>query len=410
MTQRLYFTDAYLTEFESTVTACSPANDRFEAFLDQTAFYPTGGGQPHDLGRLGGATVQDVIDREEAGIAHVVDRRLEPGTRVTGVVDWTRRFDHMQQHSGQHMLSAAFEAVCKARTESFHLGVASSTIDLNRLLTATDVAAAEDEVNRIVWQDREVRLRFASAEEAEALPLRKESTRDGVLRLIEVPGFDLSACGGTHVSRTGAVGIVAVTGWEKFKGGTRVEFLCGNRAQTRIREWRDVFSATSRILSVLPSGLPQAIERLQGENKALGRTVRDLQKDLAVHVAAGLVAAGERTSNGHVILVQALDGWDVPGLTAIAVAAAQSPGVRLALFSSAAPSQVVVARSTESSLDATAVVKALASRFDGKGGGKPELAQAGGLKGDVAEMMATVRALLDGRPQQSPTAETPKTA
>ena len=394
MTDRLYYNDSYLTEFESAVTACVPRDGRYEVTLEKTAFYPTGGGQPNDVGVLGGRAVLDVIDHEAAGIGHVVDGPLEAGAVVKGVIDWPRRFDHMQQHSGQHILSAVFESVCKARTESFHLGTASSTIDLNKVLSPGEMAAAEDEANRIVWQDREVKLHFAAAGEGAATALRKESTREGTLRLIEVADFDRSACGGTHVARTGVIGIIAITGWEKFKGGARVEFLCGNRALGRIREWRDVFSATSRVLSVLPSGLAAAIERLQGENKALGKTVREMQEQLAGHVASGLVNEGAPASNGRVIVARALDGWDASGLKAVASAAIASPGACVAVFSATAPALVVVARAKDAGVDASAVTRALIARFGGKGGGKPEMAQAGGLQGDVNEMVTAARELL----------------
>jgi alanyl-tRNA synthetase len=394
MTERLYYTDSYLIEFESRVLACAPRDGRFEVSLASTAFYPTGGGQPNDLGTLGGRAVLDVIDHEAAGVVHVVDGPLEPGALVKGVIDWPRRFDHMQQHSGQHMLSAAFESISHARTESFHLGAASSTIDLDKVLPPSEIAAAEDEANRIVWQDREVRLLFAAAEDAAALDLRKESGREGTLRLIEVKDFDRSACGGTHVARTGVIGIIAIVASEKFKGGTRVEFLCGNRALARIREWRDVFSATSRVLSVLPSGLAAGIERLQGENKALGRTVREMQAQLAEHVAGELVEAGTPAPNGRVIVTKALEGWDAAGLKSIATVAAASPGVCAAVFSATAPALVVVARAADTGIDASAVVKALLARFGGKGGGKPEMAQGGGLQGNCSEMVAAARDLL----------------
>jgi alanyl-tRNA synthetase len=395
MTERLYYTDAYLTDFESEVTACSSVEGRLEVTLSATAFYPTGGGQPHDLGALGGRAVLDVIDREDAGIVHVVDGPLEPGARVKGIIDWTRRFDHMQQHSGQHMLSAAFVSAARAKTSSFHLGAASCTIDLDRGLSPEEIAAAEDEANRIVWQDREVRLRFTSADQTAGLPLRKESGREGTLRLIEVDGFDLSACGGTHVARTGVVGIISVTSWEKFKGGTRVEFLCGGRALGRLREWRDVFSATSRVLSVLPAALAPSIERLQGENKALGRSVRELQDQLAVHKAAELVAASTRTPAGRIVVAQALDGWDASGLKTIANAAVASPGVCVAVFSATTPALVVVARAADVALDSSVVVKALLTRFGGKGGGKPEMAQGGALVGEIDAMVEAARELLD---------------
>lgn len=394
MTERLYYSDSYLIEFESPVTACAPRDGRYEVTLARTAFYPTGGGQPNDLGTLGGRAVLDVVDHEDAGVGHIVDGPLEPGATVKGVIDWPRRFDHMQQHSGQHTLSAAFESVCQARTESFHLGTGSSTIDLNRVLSPDQIAAAEDEANRIVWQDREVRIQFAERGEAAATALRKESAREGTLRLIEVPDFDRSACGGTHVARTGVIGIIAITGWEKFKGGTRVEFLCGRRALGRIREWRDMFSATSRVLSVLPSGLAAGIERLQAENKALGRTVREMQEQLAGHVAAELVNQGAPASNGRVVVARTLEGWDAVGLKSVASAAAATPGVCAALFSATSPALVVVARAADAGVDSSAVIKALIGRFGGKGGGKPEMAQAGGLQGEVNEMVAAARDLL----------------
>ncbi|MEP7117451.1 MAG: alanyl-tRNA editing protein, partial [Acidobacteriota bacterium] len=177
MTERLYYTDSYLQECESAVRSCTPAGEHFEVVLAATAFYPTSGGQPHDTGTLGGHQVVDVIDRDDAGVTHVVSGALAAGAVVRGRIDWARRFDHMQQHTGQHVLSAAFETVCQARTESFHLGTMTATIDLHRALSPAEIRAAEDEANRVVWQDREVRVRFVSAEEAATLPLRKESGR-----------------------------------------------------------------------------------------------------------------------------------------------------------------------------------------------------------------------------------------
>ncbi len=247
-----------------------------------------------------------------AGWCTSLDGPLDVGAQVQGDIDWPRRFDHMQQHTGQHVLSAAFDRVCQARTESFHLGTTTATIDLHRAVTPAEIAAAEAEANRVVWEDRAVQVRFVSAEEAAALPLRKDSGRTGTLRLIEVADFDLSACGGTHVARTGGIGVIAVTGWEKFKGGTRVEFQCGGRALARMREWRDALAATNRLLSVSPIELAPAIERLQGENKALARTARGFQEQLATHVAAELVASGERV-NGRILVARAMDGWDAAG-------------------------------------------------------------------------------------------------
>jgi alanyl-tRNA synthetase len=302
----------------------------------------------------------------------------------------------MQQHTGQHVLSAAFDRLVNARTESFHLGAASSSIDLHREVSAEEIARVEDEANRVVWEDRPVAIKFVSAEEAAKLPLRKDPARTGPLRLIEVEDFDLSACGGTHVSRTGAIGIIAIAGAEKFRGGTRVEFLCGGRALNRFRTWRDAFAATQRVLSVPPQELAAGIERLQAESRSLQRTIRQLQEQLAAHEARALVARGERAGD-RMVVAEALDGWDAAGLKALAVAAAaQEPRAAVALFSTSTPALAVVARGPDAGVDAAAVLKALVGRFGGKGGGRPDLAQGGGLNGGANEILAAVRELLRG--------------
>lgn len=395
MTERLYYTDAYCRKFSAEVTSSTQTGAGFDVTLAATAFYPTSGGQPHDLGTLGGRRVLDVVDRDAAEVVHVLDGPLEAGTQVAGAIDWPRRFDHMQQHTGQHVLSAAFERCCGARTESFHLGTVSATIDLHRPVTPGEIAAAEDEANRVVWEDRQVQVRFVSADDAAALPLRKESGRTGVLRLIDVADFDLSACGGTHVAQTGGIGVIAVAGFERFKGGTRVEFVCGGRALGRFREFRDAFAAAGRVLSVAPAELAPAIERLQGENKSLAKAARGLQQQLAGHLAAELFTAGTATG-GRVVVAQALDGWDAAGLKSMAAAVAQNPGAAVAVFSAASPALVVVARGREVMVDASAVLKALIERYGGKGGGKPDLAQGGGLTGDVNDIVAAARELLGG--------------
>jgi len=238
MTERLYYTDPYLREFDADLVDTVSYEGQTALVLDRTAFYPDSGGQPSDAGAFGDVRVIDVVDVDDGRLLHVVDRAPSV-TRLHGTIDWTRRFDHMQQHTGQHVLSAAFARLLNPRTESFHMGVEYSTIDLAREVSAREVAQAEDEANRVVWEDRPVAIRFASAEEAAAMGLRKESKREGTLRLIDVEGFDLSACGGTHVARTGAIGIIAVSATERFRGGSRITFLCGGRALTGFRGLRD---------------------------------------------------------------------------------------------------------------------------------------------------------------------------
>jgi alanyl-tRNA synthetase len=395
MTDRLYYHDAYRTAFDAAVVSCASRDERFELVLDQTAFYPTSGGQPFDLGTLEDARVLDVVDRDDGHIVHIVDRMVPAGTTVHGTIDWRRRFDHMQQHTGQHVLSAAFDRLFAVRTESFHLGAVSATIDLAREVTRQQMVAATDESNRIVWEDRPVVVRFASEEEARTLPLRKETQRTGPLRLVEIEDFDLSACGGTHVGRTGAIGMIAVASWEKFRGGTRVEFLCGRRALTRFEAWRDALGATTQRLSVVPADLAAAVEKLQGEAKALQKTLRAQQAQLAGYEAQGLVARAEKVAD-RLLLVDALEGWDAAGLKALATAAtAMAPSMATALFSRTDPPVVVIAAGPDAHVVAAAVLKALTADFGGKGGGKRELAQGGGFSAPLEQLLDAARALLN---------------
>jgi alanyl-tRNA synthetase len=387
MTTRIYYTEPYRRTFDATVLTADPVDGRLHVTLDQTAFYPTSGGQPFDTGTLGGAAVVDVVDREDGAITHVVSGGLKAGEVVAGEIDWARRFDHMQQHTGQHVLSAAFDRLFGVRTESFHLGQLSATIDLAREVSAAEITKAEDDANRVVWDDRPVAIRFASAEEAAAMPLRKESGRTGALRVIDIEDYDLSACGGTHVERTGAIGVIAIGGAEKFKGGSRVEFLCGGRALERFRAWRGALAAMQKHLSVPPGDMAASIEKMQDEAKALQRVMRGFQEKLAAHEAEALLASGAR------LVVAALDGWDAHGLKSIATAAtAANPEAVIALFTTASPSQVVIARGSKARVDAGALLKQLASQFGGKGGGKPDLAQGGGFAAASTDLIAAVKA------------------
>ena len=389
MTERLYYTDSYLREFDATVVERVAHDGKAAVVLDRTAFYPTSGGQPFDVGTLSGAAILEVFDAEDGRVMHVVDR-VPDGDAVKGTIDWTRRFDHMQQHTGQHVLSAAFDRVLGARTESFHLGADYATIDLARDLSAADVARAEGEANRVVWEDRPVSIRFASADEAAQLGLRKESKRGGTLRLVDVEGFDLSACGGTHVARTGAIGVIAVSATERFRGGVRVTFLCGGRALAGFRALRDTVAGSVRALSVLPGELAPAIERLQGESRDLRRQIKDLQGTLASHEGDAL-AAGATAVGALKLVAAAMAGWDAAGLKTIAARIAERPAHVAVLVGDPPASPIVVARAADASVDAGAILKQLVQRHGGKGGGRPELAQGGGLTSAAADVLQSAR-------------------
>jgi alanyl-tRNA synthetase len=396
MTERLYYQDPYLREFDAELLDTVSHDGRTALVLDRSAFYPTSGGQPFDLGTFADVRVLDVVEVDDGRVLHVVDR-APSATRVHGAIDWTRRFDHMQQHTGQHVLSAAFARLFEARTESFHMGADYSTIDLAREMSVRQIAAAEDEANRIVWEDRPVTIRFAAADEAESLGLRKESKREGTLRLIGVEEFDLSACGGTHVSRTGAIGIIAISATERFRGGSRLTFVCGGRALSAFRSLRDTVVGSVRALSVLPAELPPAIERLQAESKDLRKQIKDLQARAAIHEGDALASASEETATGRLV-VAALPGWDVGGLKSIASRIAERPGHVAVLVGDPAPAALVVARAADVPLDASAVLRALLARHGGKGGGRPEFAQGGGVTSPPADVVQSARELVGARP------------
>jgi alanyl-tRNA synthetase len=412
MTDRLYYTDPYLRAFDATIARAGRRDDRLALTLDRTAFYPTSGGQPFDTGVLAGLRVVDVVDEDDGSITHIVEPgtvtpepgtnlepstlNLEPGHRVRGEIDWTRRFDHMQQHTGQHVLSAAFDKLFGVRTVSFHLGAAVSTIDLAREMTPAEITAAEVEANRIVWEDRPVAIRFADAEEAARLPLRKEPARGGILRLIDVEDFDLSACGGTHVARTGGIGVIAVASWERFKGGQRLEFLCGGRVLGGYRTLRDAVTASVRLLSVLPEELPTGIERLQRDAREQKRALAGLQNDLARYQADELVARAEPiTTGGGVRLVARAIDADASGLKNLASAIASKPGLLVALVSTTTPALVVIARSADvATLSAQHLLTTLMAEFGGRGGGRAEMAQGGGLAASADAIIAALRAAI----------------
>ena len=393
MTNRLYYTDPSCRRFDATVTRAFDHEGRPAVTLDRTAFYPSSGGQPFDTGRLGGTDVVDTIDDGDE-IIHVLASPLAHGASVTGEIDWTRRFDHMQQHTGQHILSGAFETLFENLTVGFHMGAEVSTIDLARDASSAEIERGVDESNRIVWEDRPVSIRFVSKSEAAALSLRKEPQREGTLRLIDISGFDLCACGGTHVDRTGAIGLIAVLGAERMRGGSRLTFVCGARALRALRTYRDAVAGSVRALSVLPNELPAAIERIQDESKELRKQAKGLQDKLAEREGVRLAAAAPEIE-GVRLVADVLDGWDVTGLKSLAAAATASARACVVLVTAAQPVSIVVACSPSVSIDANAVLQQLTRRFGGRGGGKPGLAQGGGLAAPAQEVASAARTLIE---------------
>ena len=300
----------------------------------------------------------------------------------------------MQQHTGQHVLSAAFDRLLGARTESFHLGADRSTIDLAREVSPAEIARGKIEANRVVWEDRPVTIRFAGPDEIAKLPLRKEPKREGTLRLIDVQDFDLSACGGTHVARTGAIGIIAVAATERFRGGRGSPSSAATRASPGYRSLRDAVAGSVRALSVLPAELPAAIERLQADAKELRKQIKDFQSKLASQEADALADAAAGGRGGEPGRSASLPGWDAAGLKLIASRIIERPGHVAVLVSDPPPAAIVVARAAGLPHDAGAAAATAGRSHGGKGGGRPELAQGGGITSPAPDVLQSARELV----------------
>src|SRR5262245_56104357 len=294
-TRRLYYDDSFQDNFTAQVLSCHPLSDTIAGqdtscwgvLLDQTHLYPTSGGQPSDLGKLGEANVLDVRDLENDEILHVVDRPVPTG-RIDGCVHWPRRFDHMQQHTGQHLLSALLQERYGLATVSFHLGESVSTIDLRGPQPTPQILeGAARATNAIVFEDREITVRYGTAEQFARMGVRKQVERSGTLRAIEIASIDLQPCGGTHVRRTGQIGTILLRGCTKIRQDWRVEFLCGHRAEAAARHDSDLIARAAAHLKCAPNDLDASVDRLVSEREAAAKNLKALLPKLADAEAAG---------------------------------------------------------------------------------------------------------------------------
>ena len=294
MTERLYYTDSYVREFQARVVERSA--DGRTVYLDRTLFYPSSGGQPFDVGSIAGVAVVDVVDEDDR-IAHLLAAPLATDGEVAGEIDWTRRFDHMQQHSGQHLLSAVFEELFGLHTVSFHLGAESATIDLEGgPVEARMVTEAERRANQLVSENRAMDVRFEDARAAQGL--RKASEREGTLRIVSIDGLDRSACGGTHVRSTGEIGPILLRRTEKIRQSVRVEFVCGGRAVRRARADFEALSSIAQLFSApLDEVAPLVAAQLETA-KAGDKARRKLELDLAAYRGRELYTATEPGPDG----------------------------------------------------------------------------------------------------------------
>jgi len=380
MTERLYYLDPYRLEFEARVAERMSVGAKPGVVLESTCFYPTSGGQPRDEGHLNGVPVTNVFEREDKAIVHVLATELKGGL-AHGVIDWERRFDHMQQHTGQHILSQAFLQLLNAETVGFHLGKEASTIDVDKApLAVSQLDKVEDLTNEIGFADRPVRTYLATETELAGLPLRKLPTVEMPIRIVEVEGFDYSPCGGTHCHRTGEVGLIKITRVERRGQDTRVEFLCGGRALTDYRGKNRTVNELANRFSVGVWELAEAVERLAEEAKSSRRELNAAKNRLLAYEAAELLAEAEQHGDIRVVRKVFTDreGEEVRRLS---LRLMESEGSVALLGLSGGKAQLFFACSADLPYDMNDLLKRACQVVGGGGGGRRHFAQGGGPDG-----------------------------
>lgn len=384
MTDRLYYQDSYLKEFRASVVDAGPEQRRI--YLDRTAFYPTSGGQPFDTGRLGGVDVIDVID-EDGRIAHVLSAPLA-AREVAGVIDWRRRFDHMQQHTGQHLLSAVLVELFDAPTVSFHLGADASTIDVGRVLEAGQIRAAERRANEIVFENRPVSESYRHS--SENLGLRKPTEREGEIRIISIQDLDRSACGGTHVRATGEIGPVLIRKLDRIRGNLRIEFLCGLRAVERARSDFEALSTVARTFSSPLDDVPSLVEGQRERLLEAERAHRRLASELAQARGRELYTNTAASSDG----IRRIERRVATLSDDLRLEAQSFTSGAKAVFLAIGddPPALMLAASPDSGIHAGNLLKSALTTAGGRGGGSAAMAQGSvpskALLDEVARMLA----------------------
>ena len=381
MTEKLYYSDPFLKEFSATVLSCEQGKNGWQVVLDRTAFYPEGGGQPTDFGTLGGAHVTDVREKEGI-IVHTCDSELPVGDTVTGVIDWERRFDHMQQHSGEHIVSGIICARYGCDNVGFHLGKDIVTIDFNHDIDPDDLPAIEAQANAFIWSDTPIDIRFLEGEALQQAEYRSKKFIPGTVRLVAFPGADCCACCGTHVLRAGQVGFIKLLSCQKFREGVRIELLCGKRAFDYLTGTWEQSLAVSRALSAKPMQTAAAVERLQGELESVKL------RCAALETADCARKAAEYAGKGDVLLLEGPMSAD--SVRRLCDAVLDTCGGRCAVFAGE-DGNFKYAIGLRGG-DVRPLVKELNTALNGRGGGKPDFAQ-----GSVAANEADIRAFFQAK-------------
>ena len=365
-TEKLYYIDPFIKEFPATVLSCEPGKNGFQVVLDCTAFYPEGGGQPADHGTLDGVNVTDVHEKDGT-IFHTCDQAVEAGQMVTGRVDWGRRFDHMQQHSGEHILSGILCRDYHCDNVGFHMGADTVTIDYNTDISWEQALDAERKANEVIWADQEVEITYPSPEELSTLEYRSKKELSGQVRIVTFPEADCCACCGTHVLRAGQVGLIKLLSCQKFREGVRLEILCGKRALDYLGGAYDQARAIGQRLSVKPLDTLPAVERLEAELAAAKVRMTELEDQVFASIAA------ENVGRGDVVLFQPPMRPD--GVRKLADAVARQSGGLAAVFSGPDSGKYNYALVQAEARDISALVKEMNQALNGRGGGRNGFAQ-----------------------------------
>ena len=364
-TEKLYYADPFLKTFTATVLDCQPGKNGFVVTLDRTAFYPEGGGQPADQGTLDGAAVTDVHEKNGV-VLHNVDSAVEIGKTVTGVIDWARRFDHMQQHSGEHICSGLICGRCHCDNVGFHMGTDMVTIDFNADIPWEELLEIEAQANQYIYEDHPIDIQFHRGAELDAIDYRSKKPLEGDVRIVAFPGADCCACCGTHVLRSGQEGLVKFLSVQKFREGVRIELLCGKRALNYLaRTWEQAKTIGQR-LSVKPVDAAAAVERLENELSAAKLRCAQLEESVFAAIAQ------EQAARGDVLLFQPPMKPD--SVRKLADAAAKTCGGLAAVFAGEGI-HYAYALSRADGQDISAQVKAMNAALHGRGGGRNGFAQ-----------------------------------
>lgn len=370
-TRRLYYDDSFLREFDAQVLTCEPEmRDNKPAWgivLDSTAMYPTSGGQPCDLGKLADANVIEVRDEGE-DIVHLVDACVDKGP-VHGCINWPRRLDHMQQHTGQHLLSAMFQERFGRLTVSFHLGEETSTIDLRGPEPTPDILeGAERAANQIIADDRSITVRYGTAEQFAELGVRKEVDRKGILRAIEIEGADLQPCGGTHLARTSQIGILLLRGCSRIRQDWRVEFVCGRRVVNLARNDLRLLQQASARLGCAPGDLPSSVDRVLQDRDSHFKGLKSTLQRLAQLDAANAAQSASLASEIKVVAQSFDEATPLDYLNFFATELAKFPNTA-ALLGRTACGNLLFAQNPASGRDMNLLLQKVFAEFPGKGGG-----------------------------------------